>query len=320
MRRRALVAGVAFAVAGIVGSWLPAFALYAGSRAAGGNTFTTKPDWTAPTIAASVIGGAGTGSPGIRQGGAYYVYANVTDAGNPPSGVSATTADVSSITGGGTAVPLSAGSFSVGGLGYNYRSSLLTADAPLPESTYAYVVTSDDAASNRRTQTWTVVVDNTAPSASDVQAVNGGATVGRAEAGDTITLTFTEAMAPASVLPGWTGASTAVVVRINNVAGGDRLEVWDAGNTNQVALGTVNLGRTDYVTANRTFGATGAPSTIVQAGATITVTLGGPSGATGTAAGNGTMTWTPSTSATDAAGNPSTAASAAESGTPDRDL
>ena len=99
-----------------------------------------------------------------------------------------------------------------------------------------------------------------------------------------VTLTFSEIIDPQSVLAGWTGAAQNVVVRITNNAGGDLLTVRNAANTAQLPLGSVNLIGTAYVTANRDFGATGTASTMVQSGTTITITLGTPSGATGTQA------------------------------------
>ncbi len=54
--------------------------------------------------------------------------------------------------------------------------------------------------------TGSVTLDNTVPTASDIQTANNGSIVGRAETGDTITYTFSEAMDPSSILSGWTGA------------------------------------------------------------------------------------------------------------------
>jgi hypothetical protein len=46
-----------------------------------------------------------------------------------------------------------------------------------------------------------------------VQSANvAGGTAGKLEAGDTLTYTFSEPMLPASVLGGWAGAATPVVV------------------------------------------------------------------------------------------------------------
>ena len=55
--------------------------------------------------------------------------------------------------------------------------------------------------------------DNTAPRANDVQAVNGTGAAGSIDAGDVLTFTYSEAIAPNSILAGWTGSSTAVTVR-----------------------------------------------------------------------------------------------------------
>ena len=85
-------------------------------------------------------------------------------------------------------------------------------------------------------------------------------------------------------------------------------------------MGSVNLARNDYVGANRTFGATGTPSTMVRTGSTITVTLGTQSGAGTTAAANGTSVWTPSTTPYDRAGNAMSAATATESGAADKEF
>jgi hypothetical protein len=57
-----------------------------------------------------------------------------------------------------------------------------------------------------------------------------------------------------------------------------------------------------------------------MSGSVITVTLGTPSATAGTAAGTGTMVWTPSTSVTDAAGNAVAANTVNETGTADKDF
>ena len=87
-----------------------------------------------------------------------------------------------------------------------------------------------------------------------------------------------------------------------------------------VVLGSVSLGRSDYVGGNRTFGASGTRSTMVITGSTIAVTLGTQSGAGTTAVGNGTMTWTPSTTPYDRAGNAMAAAAGTESGAGDKEF
>jgi Bacterial Ig domain len=159
------------------------------------------------------------------------------------------------------------------------------------------------------------VVDNTAPSGTDIQTTNApGGIAAKPETGDVITFTFSEPLAPASILAGWTGAPTPVVVRITN-GNPDLIMVFDATNTTQLALGSVRSGK-KYVTATTTF----SGSSIALSGNTISVTLGTPSGPTSTANGSTTLQWTTATAATDRAGNPLTAATIAETGTADLDF
>jgi hypothetical protein len=288
-----------------------------------GNSITAATDFRAPTASAAAVGKTAGGIGGqIKKGGTYYVYANVSDSGNPASGVSAVTANVSSITAGSTAVALSAGSFNLAGVSYGYRSAALTADTGLAAGSYSYSLALTDVAGNSKTQTgFSVTVDNTLPTGSDVQTTNGGTTNGLAEAGDKVTFTFSKAIDSNSIVSGWSG-STNVVVRLNNGNGAsnDTLTIYNSTNATQLPLGSVNLGRTDYTGASITFGATGTASTMVMSGTTVTITLGTQSAAATTAAGTGTMAWTPSASATDPAGNAVSATTVNESGTADKDF
>jgi hypothetical protein len=298
------------------------WAAYSGSTGNAGNEFVAASDWVAPTASASVIGKSQGGVPGyIRQGGSYYVYASVGDSGAPASGIATVTANASAVTTGQSATALTAGSFTIGGGSYNYRSASLTANASLAAGAYSYSLTSKDGGANSRTQgDFPVIVDNTAPTASDIQTTNKtGNTAGRPEIGDSITYTFSEPIDPQSILANWTGASTAAVVRITNGTG-DPLTVYNATNTAQLPLGSVSLGRSDYVSASATFGATGTASTMVQSGNAITVTLGTASSGPGTASTNGTMSWTPSASAYDRAGNAETTIARSETGAADREF
>ena len=302
--------------------------------------FEAAPDWVAPLVGSSVIAkttGYLTGS--IKQGGAYYVYASVSDTGSPPSGVASVTSDVRAITPTGTAVTLVAGSYSAGGATYTHRSAALTASTPLANGARAYSMASVDVAGNSRSQTgYSATVDNTAPSASDIQTTNvTGGVNGRAEAGDTVRFTYSEQVDPASILTGWSGSSTNVVLRLIDggctlsllvtVCEDDRVEVYDAANADQLPLGTVDLNQSDYhgggllgTQAPLTFGASGTPSTMVQSGATITVTLGTASGAADTATSSGSMVWSPSTAAYDGAGNAALSSVVSELGTSDKEF
>jgi hypothetical protein len=301
------------------GTSLGAHTVYAvGSLGSTASAGITVVDTTPPTVSAAVIGKTQGGTPGyVKQGGTYYVYANATDAGSTASGVSTVTANVSNVTTGQTTVPLVAGSYTVGGVTYGYRSASITASNPLSAGSKSFTVTATDASGNSAIFTGLVTVDNTAPTASDVQTANkAGGIAGRAEVGDTITYTFSEAMDPATILAGWDGTATSVTLRLTNAGASDRVTIFNSGNTVQLALGTVVLGRTDYTGASRTF--TG--STMVMSGSTITITLGTASGTTTTAAGTGTMTWTPSTAATDLAANACSATAATESGAADAEF
>jgi len=226
------------------------------------------------------------------------------------------------VTTGQTNVTLTSGSYSADGVSYNYRSGSLTANNPLTAGTYSYTITATDADGHSASPTFSVVVDNTVPSASDIQTTNGGSIVGRAQQSDTIIFTFSEPMDPNSILAGWNGASTSVVVRLNNgfLLANDDLAIYNAGNTAQLPLGSVDLGRGDYTGSDRTFGASGTASTMVMSGSTITITLGTQSGAATTAGGNGTMSWTPSATATDRAGNACSTTAHSESGSADKEF
>lgn len=289
-----------------------------GSQGSTASASISVGDTTAPSVTAAAIGKTTGGSGGfIKQGGTFYVYANVVDP-SPASGLSIVTANVNTITTLGTAVLMTPGSYTLDGVAYNYRSASRTARNPLSAGTMSFSITVTDLALNTATQGgFSVTVDNTVPWASDVQTANGGGTAGKAEAGDTAVFTFSEPMEPISLLAGWSGASTAVTVRLVNNATGDRIQIWNAANTAQLPFGTIRLGRTDYI-ASGTVRFTG--STMVLSGSAITVTLGAPSGAVGTAAGSGLVTWAASSTSTDRAGNACSTATATESGAADMEF
>lgn len=323
-RRVAVLAALALALAST--SLLAGGAIWGGFTSKtpatnANNKITAATDFLAPTITGTVVAKTTGGIAGtIRKGGTYYVYANAADTGNPASGVSTIKADVNSITSGQTAATLSAGTFTVEGATYTRRSASLTAGSTLAAGSASYALTVTDANANARTESgFTVAVDNTAPTGTDVQASNGGVTAGLAEAGDKITYTFSKAIDPNSVLAGWSGASTAVVVRLNQ-ATKDTVTVYNATNATLLPLGTISLAATDYTTASITFGASGTASTMVMSGNQIFITLGTQSAAATTAAATGAMSWTPSASATDASGNPTATTAVTESGTADKEF
>jgi hypothetical protein len=325
-RPRITLALAAVLVAGLTVALLAGrgtFAAFSGQASNSSSGLAADPDWTPPTASASVLAKAAGGDAGyIRAGGTYYAYANVTDGGNPASGVASVSADAGW---GALALNATGGPWTVDGVSYNYRSAVQTLAAGTTAATYPFSVTSTDADTPANSQTqngFSVVVDNTGASASDVQTTNGGSIAGRPEQGDTITFTYSEPVERLSILTGWTGTTANVVVRINNLSP-DRLLVYNAANTSQLPLTNatgLSLGRADYVGTNRTFGATGTASTMVRSGNSIVVTLGTQSGAGTTALGTGTMAWTPSASATDRAGNPTATTVRNETGGADRDF
>jgi hypothetical protein len=319
-RRKLLLAAAVLAGLSLLGGQA-SLARFTSQTSSSGNSIGAAPDWVAPTVSATVISKSPGYSAGfVKQGGTYFVYANATDAGSPASGISSVTANLSAITTGATAVALVAGSYSAEDVAYGYRSASRVAANPLTAGSKSFSLASTDVAGNSRTQTgFSVTVDNTAPTASDVQAANGGSIVGRPEQNDTITYTFAEPIDPESILAGWTGAATNVVVRVNNTSP-DTVLIFNAANTTQLPLGSVSLARNDYVGANRTFGATGTASSMVRSGSAITITLGTQSGAGTTAAATGTMAWTPSTATYDRAGNAGSATAATESGAADKEF
>jgi hypothetical protein len=161
------------------------------------------------------------------------------------------------------------------------------------------------------------VVDNTAPRPVDIQAVNASGAPGRPEAGDRVDFTFTEALAPASVLAGWDGSPIAVRASFTDGGTTDTLDVLNAAGSlrtnlmfaaNSLAVGNV-------VSANTVFAAT-----MTRSGTVITVTLGAMQSGGVRTNSAATMSWRSSTAVTDVAGNPGTGATVTESGASDRDF
>ena len=182
-------------------------------------------------------------------------------------------------------------------------------------NTYDLRATSTDVAGNVASSTVAnVVIDNTVPTATDIQTANGGGTLGRPDNGDTVTFTFSEAMSPNSILAGWSGASTAVVVRLTN-GGTDRLRIRNAANTTNLRLGNVRIG-TAWVTATANFNAT-----MVMSGGAIVVTLGSQiNGTVATSAANYTLRWTPQATPTDLVGWVMATTQRLETGAADREF
>ena len=289
-----------------------ALAAFSATTNDGPNQFVATTDWEPPHVTRTVV----AKTPGylggkIRQGGQFFVYAQIDDGGNPPAGVGTVTADVSAFSTGGTAVAMVAGAFSVEGVLYNRRSAVRTAINPLAAGIRTYSFTMADVVAptpNSQTQTgFPVTVDNTAPSPVSWTATNkAGGIVGRAEQGDIVTFTWNEPIDPESLIPGWNGGSpTTVTARISNGGGNARFRLRNAAGVTTLSFGTVYLQR-NYVSASTNF----PNSTITMLGNTVTVVLGAPAvpGNINTVTVATTPTWTPNTAAYDAARNAMTAA------------
>jgi chitinase len=151
-------------------------------------------------------------------------------------------------------------------------------------------VTNSSTVSNR-------VVDNTAPTATDIQTANKtGGTAGTAEQGDTMTFTFSEQIAPGTIVGGWNGTGTQTVTV--TMDSGNHLTITGATLVN----GFVTLGGAGYVNAGKTV--VFSNSTVAQSGATITLTLGTPDKPQFLGAGStGNSSWPVAAGLTDIAGN-----------------
>jgi hypothetical protein len=159
-------------------------------------------------------------------------------------------------------------------------------------------ITTDNA--NNVTYSSTVsnrVVDNTAPTATDIQTTNAsGGTVGKAEQGDTIVFTFSEQIAPGTIVAGWNGTGTQTVTVTLNTG-----DFSIAGAT--LISTTVTLPGGGYTSpANKSV--VFSNSTVAQSGNVITVTLGSPDKPQWVGTGGaGQMSWPVAAGLTDVAGN-----------------
>ena len=139
------------------------------------NNLGTAPDFARPdvdTVDPPVIKHSNGTAGFVKAGQGYYVYGKLGDSGNPSSGISSVTANVSSLGGAATAA-LSSGSYSP----HNYRSALLTVTAGTTEGSKTFSITSSDVAANAGTDSgYSVTVDNTAPAFAGavIQKSSGG--------------------------------------------------------------------------------------------------------------------------------------------------
>ncbi len=278
-----------------------------------GNTFAAAVVNAAPDVSAAVIGKSAGGAVGaVKRGGTFYVYASATD----DVRVASVTAKVTNVTGSATSVPLTAGSYTAGGVSYGYRSAQLTALSSLTAGAKAFTVTATDAGALTDVFTGSVTADITAPSATAIATTNkAGGVAGKAEQGDTLAVTYSEAIDPQSMIAGWDGSAIDRQVAI--VDGGygqdDYLRVYPEGTidpSTYLPVGIIDLGRADFVTTGTyaVFGLTGGAtaSTISMSGTRMTITLGSLDyGTSNTTASYAIERYTPLASMFDLAGNAS---------------
>lgn len=261
-------------------------------------TVSAVADFLAPTAGASTIAKSQGGVAGfVKKSGTYYVYANATESGNPASGIASVKADVSALTSGQTAVGLVAGSYTVDGDSFNYRSAQLTASSSLSAGSKSYSLTLADTAGNSRTQTFAVTADNGPFAGSDFETANAsGGTAGKAEKGDTVSFVFNKAPDPSSIVSGWDGSGAkSVTVSIADSSSNDVLSASGA------TVGSVNL-QGNYTNTGKTTTFTG--SSLTLSGSTVTIVLGTDSaGNARTETSKNKPAWTPSAFNYDVAGN-----------------
>ncbi len=292
--KRLAVIGVlaALAAAGSgVGMSSAAFTAHSAAKA----TISAASDWTGPSVS---ITSPSDGATFTSSSPTLFGAAGTGD--GDSSTVSFTLFSGSSAS--GTPV-LSRSASRIAGFWYVSLSSLA-------DGTYTMLVTQTDADGNTGRATRTFTIDSTDPTRVSVTATNGtGGTAGRLEAGDVITYTYSEAIAPSSLLSSFTGTATAVKVRFIDGGSTDGFTVLDASSQANVKLdaGTtssagVALGA-NYVTGTVTFNATMTQS---ADGKSFSIVLGSNDNASkllSSVASTSKLTWTPKTGPTDLAGN-----------------
>ncbi|MFL5797130.1 MAG: beta strand repeat-containing protein [Actinomycetota bacterium] len=268
-------------------------------------------DKTAPSVTNVFAANTATTGIGVVQpGGTLRVYATVSDG---FSGVNAVTAE-----GRGT-TPLFAGtatlspctsSCSIRGQTYNYVSGSLVGSVVAGTAKYRVVATDNTMNANTTTTgDQSATVDGTRPTISSAATTNGP-TDGKPEAGDTLSVTYSETLSVPSICSAWTGTDTAsgtitsqttVTFQDNFASGHDVVALTSSDCT--LHMGSFDLGGNGYVkSGNVTF----TNSTIAWDGATkVTITLGtqGGAGTPDVTGSNTTITYTPDAAVKDVAGN-----------------
>ncbi len=267
-------------------------------------TRTVSIDKTSPVVSATVAASTTDTTVGgsVKQGGSFYVYANVTDAG---SGVSSVTTNVNNIDTGSTAVALSAGTYSVAGDSYNYRSSAITANNPLTAGTKTYTVSATDVLGNSATTpNQNVTVDNTAPAPSGFVLANGDQ-LGRIDVDDSFTVTYNSAVNPDTICTGLTDSNNVTGVTIGLTGSGSSDDTLSApGSPCSNFFSSINLKSSYYNTSSsRTLTTTFSWDPATNS-VTVTITHLSSTCSRSTNVPADKPTYTPKSSILDPAGNP----------------
>ncbi|ACL40882.1 conserved hypothetical protein [Pseudarthrobacter chlorophenolicus A6] len=260
--------------------------------------------------AATVTDTKDTVAPVLRLNTPANILAN-TATGYAVSGTNDSGSTVSvSVTDGATTVPgtASGATWNTGPLNL---SALKDTSSTAPVVALSITATTTDAAGNSTTVTSTVTKDTKTPTVTDISLANGGSTNANkssADAGDTVTIKFSEKLDLTKICANWTGSQRVGTATITNNGTDDALSFSFSG----CSLGTVALNG-NYLTGNpATFGANGTQSSLNwdTANNALVIKFGndpnGSSGAGTLHAGvvPGKPTYTPGSGFTDQAGNP----------------
>ncbi len=237
----------------------------------------------------------------IFQGRQYYVYAQVDDQGNPPSGTRTVTADVSSFSGGSTIATLTPGSYSVASVTYNFRSPTQTASLILGPGEKPYTLTMTDALGQSATQTYNGKI-GTVCAASSFSTANGRNQGKKVDRDDVISYAFTTPIDTRSIISYWTGGGVGVTVLLTDRGSNDALTILNQSTGQATPLGTVTM------QGNFALGDVRLAGTILlQRNDTVVVEVGDLYGGTGlplTVNSKTAMTWSPAAGITDTNGYP----------------
>ena len=215
-----------------------------------------------------------------------------TFAGTAEAGATVTLFDGATSVGSGVAV----------GGSYSITTNVLAAGA------HTISAKATDAANNVSVASGGLPITIDSPTVGSVTLINGG-TLGRADAGDSVAIQYSQAMDPTKFCSIWPGTGTSwsltangtVTVKITNLGANDQLTVSStqcAFNLGSVALGGNYVGADTLFSGN---GSNAASITLTNSGL-LTINL---KGATGSATGVpvGTPIYTPALDLTDTAGN-----------------